>query len=263
MWSQGDSLSNVTLKHMKTTRYLLASSVAMMTLLVASPALADSKVSANGLLQSEGHAGLNLGLGLRSESGRSNDRDDSSRDRDNQSSSHRENEDKKMTVSGTVSAVSGSTITLAGNNGITYTIDASNAEISDRNDASIIGNVAVGDTLIVKGKLNGTVITAKKIRDVTFVHRSFLSAIGAAGAGVVTSKSGSSFTLKSRGMSGTTTVTTNASTTYKVNGVATTSGALSVGSRAIVFGSTDSSGGITATIVSILNAGARFFVHLF
>lgn len=94
-------------------------------------------------------------------------------------------------------------------------------------------------------------------------RQAFLSAIGAAGAGVVTSVDGSTFTLKSRGVSGMTTVSTNASTVYKVNGVATTSSALSVGSRAIVYGTTDSSGGITATLVSILNVGFSFFAHIF
>lgn len=93
-------------------------------------------------------------------------------------------------------------------------------------------------------------------------RQAFLAAIGAVGVGTVTSVDGSIFTLKSRGVSGTTSVTTNASTTYKVNGVTTTSNALSVGSRAIVFGTTDSTG-ITATLISILDVGRGFFKHLF
>ena len=98
------------------------------------------------------------------------------------------------------------------------------------------------------------------IHDKSAASAAFLSAIGAAGAGVVTSVDGSTFTIKSLGTHSTTTVTTNASTTYKVNGVATTSSALKVGSRAFIFGSTDSTG-ISASLVSILNIGVGFFKH--
>src|SRR3989338_1516845 len=65
-------------------------------------------------------------------------------------------------------------------------------------------------------------------------QRAFLSLIGAAGAGTVTSVSGSTFTINPIGAQTTTTVTTNASTTYLLNGQATTSNALSVGSKVFV-----------------------------
>lgn len=92
--------------------------------------------------------------------------------------------------------------------------------------------------------------------------QAFLAAIGAANAGIVTSVNGSTFLLNSFGKNDTTTVTTDASTVYKVNGVATTSAALSAKSRVIVFGTTSSTG-INASIVSILNIGRGFFKHFF
>src|SRR3989344_5333535 len=93
-------------------------------------------------------------------------------------------------------------------------------------------------------------------------QHAFLNAIGAAGAGVVTSVSGSTFTINPIGAQTTTTVTTNASTTYLLNGQATTSNALSVGSKVFVSGTTTSDTSITASIVSIWNDGISFLRHL-
>ncbi len=111
-----------------------------------------------------------------------------------------------------------------------------------------------------RGVHSNTHLTASTSHKIT--KEAFLSAIGAAGAGVVTSVQGSAFTLAPFGTHATTTVETNASTTYKVNGVATTSSAVAVGSRAIVFGTTDSDG-ITASFVSILNIGFGWLKHFF
>ncbi|MCX6819888.1 MAG: DUF5666 domain-containing protein [Candidatus Adlerbacteria bacterium] len=93
--------------------------------------------------------------------------------------------------------------------------------------------------------------------------KNFLAAIGAAGAGVVTSVNGSTVTLKSFGTKATTTVTTNASTVYKVNGQATTSAAVAAGSHVIVTGTTNADTSITASIISIFTGWFGFFKHLF
>lgn len=235
---------------MKITRYLIGSSAVALSLLVASPVLAHSSIATNGSVNTD--TGLHLGLVKHVSNDHDSEKDEKSEER----------KDGEVKIAGTVSAVTGSTITLLGKNGTTYTVNAANAKISDRNDVGVIGNVMVGDTLVVKGALSGSVITAEKIRDVSFVKRSALSAIGAAGAGVITSINGSVFTLSSFGKQGTTTVTTNASTTWKVNGAATSSTALSVGSRAIVFGTANGTG-VNASLVSILNVGLGFFKHLF
>lgn len=229
---------------MKITRYLIASSAVALSLLVASPALADSQVSLNGSVGSNSYLGLH--------------HDSVARLHDNRDG----NAHSKVTIAGTVSAINGSTLTLAGRNGTTYAITVASALISNHNETIALSEIQVGDMLVVKGTISGSTITASKIRDTSFARRAFLSAIGAADAGVVTSINGSLFTLGSFGTSGTTTIATNASTTYKVNGVATTSSALAVGSRLIVFGTPDSTG-ITASLVSILNAGFGFMVHFF
>lgn len=244
---------------MKTTRYLMASGAVALALLVASPVFADMRMSANGLLGFGGDDGLHRGSGIGVRA--SGHAGDNKGDKDDNRNEHAK---ANVTIPGTVSAISGSTITLNGANGVTYTVNASSTVmVSDRDDTVALSDISVGDMLIVKGTPSGSVITAKKIRDVSFARRAFLSAIGAVGTGVVTAINGSTFTLKSRGESGTTTVSTNASTTYKLNGVATTSSALSVGSRVIVFGTTTSPTSITASLVSIINLGVGFFRHLF
>lgn len=163
---------------------MASGAVAFSLLIMATPALAHSRVSVNSSIKGDNNPGLHLGSTLRI----SGDRDDDK---------ERKNDDKE-----------------------------------DRKD------------------------------DRKADRQAFLSAIGASGAGVVTSVSGSTFTLKSRGTNSTTTVATNTSTIYKVNGVATTSSALSAGSKVIVFGTTSPTG-ITASLVSILNVGRGFLKHLF
>jgi len=65
---------------------------------------------------------------------------------------------------GTVSAVSGNTITLTGKNGATYTVNAGSAAVKAVTDSSV-GNIKVGDTLMVNGAVSGTTITATNIVD--------------------------------------------------------------------------------------------------
>ena len=84
-------------------------------------------------------------------------------------------------------------------------------------------------------------------------------------AGKVQSVNGSSFVV-SRSGKATTTVVTNSSTLFKVNGVATTSAALSAGSRVIVIGTTTatstSGNTIEASLVLIFSKFAGFCKHL-
>ncbi len=67
-------------------------------------------------------------------------------------------------VAGTVAAVDGSIITLTGKDGSTYTVDASKAAISKTSIINVSG-VAVGDTLMVGGTVNGTSVAADHIMD--------------------------------------------------------------------------------------------------
>lgn len=69
-------------------------------------------------------------------------------------------------VGGTVSAVSGSTITITNNNGgSTYSIDASSAKITKAGAAIALTQVAVGDAVLAQGTVNGTNIVATTVID--------------------------------------------------------------------------------------------------
>ena len=67
-------------------------------------------------------------------------------------------------VMGQVTAVSGTTITVTGKDGKTYTIDAGSATINKMITISA-SDVKVGDTLGVEGTLSGTNVTAQHIMD--------------------------------------------------------------------------------------------------
>ncbi len=78
----------------------------------------------------------------------------------------------KPSVFGTVSAVSGNIITMAGRQGFgansttaTYTVDTTNAKITKNNAAGTIASIVVGDTIAVQGTMTGTNIVATTIRD--------------------------------------------------------------------------------------------------
>ena len=68
-------------------------------------------------------------------------------------------------VTGTITAINGTTITVKNTNNIVYTIDASSAKITKKNKESTISSVAVGDNIIVQGTFNGTTVTATTIVD--------------------------------------------------------------------------------------------------
>jgi len=68
-------------------------------------------------------------------------------------------------VGGSVTAISGTTLTIKNTSNVTYTIDALNAVIVKGNATSTLSNVAVGDSVIVQGAINGTSITATTVID--------------------------------------------------------------------------------------------------
>ena len=67
-------------------------------------------------------------------------------------------------VTGTVTAVSGSTITVTGKDGKSYTVNASAAQVSKMVTESL-SDIVVGDTIGVQGEVSGTSITANHIMD--------------------------------------------------------------------------------------------------
>ena len=84
-------------------------------------------------------------------------------------------------VVGTISAISGNTLTVAGKNGTTYTVDASGARVmtfarGQKPAASTLASLKVGDTVGVRGTVSGTSVTATSVVDgipSLGVHRGF------------------------------------------------------------------------------------------
>jgi len=68
-------------------------------------------------------------------------------------------------VAGTVSAISGSTITITNSGTATYTVDATNAKILQGKNTITISGIKVGDSIMVQGTVNGTFIAASTIID--------------------------------------------------------------------------------------------------
>lgn len=78
--------------------------------------------------------------------------------------------DGKSGVRGTISAVNGTTLTVAGKDGTTYTVDASNAKVvtvasGAKPTEATLAALVVGDTVGIHGDVNGTTVTAKHIVD--------------------------------------------------------------------------------------------------
>ncbi len=70
----------------------------------------------------------------------------------------------KHGVHGTVSAVSGNTLTVVNTDGTSYTVDASEAKVSKVVELTV-GDIKVGDTVGVMGEVSGTSVEAKHIMD--------------------------------------------------------------------------------------------------
>ncbi|MFA6354373.1 MAG: hypothetical protein WCX12_01660 [Candidatus Paceibacterota bacterium] len=68
-------------------------------------------------------------------------------------------------IGGSVSAISGTTLTVTNKSNIVYTVNAVNATIVKKNATTTISSVVVGDNLVVQGTINGTSITASSIID--------------------------------------------------------------------------------------------------
>jgi len=70
-------------------------------------------------------------------------------------------------LAGTVSAITGSTLSITNKSNVSYTIDASSAKITEGQDTVSLSSVNVGDSIIVQGTVNGTSVVASTIIDQT------------------------------------------------------------------------------------------------
>jgi hypothetical protein len=68
-------------------------------------------------------------------------------------------------VGGNITAVSGTMLTITNASNVTYTIDASAATLVKNGTSTAITNLAVGDSVIVQGTVNGTSVTASSVID--------------------------------------------------------------------------------------------------
>lgn len=75
-------------------------------------------------------------------------------------------------IFGTVSAASGSTLTIESrgfgqsSSAVTYTVDASNATVTKNNTSASLSDIVVGDMVMIEGIVTGNAVTATTIHDV-------------------------------------------------------------------------------------------------
>lgn len=68
-------------------------------------------------------------------------------------------------VGGTVTGVSGNTVSITNKSNVSYSIDASGATITKAGATTTIASVQVGDAVLAQGAINGTNVTASSIID--------------------------------------------------------------------------------------------------
>ncbi len=66
-------------------------------------------------------------------------------------------------IAGTISAISGNTVTVSTKSGISYVVAASGAKVVEGKNQISLSSLAVGDTVIVQGSVNGTQVAASSI----------------------------------------------------------------------------------------------------
>ena len=166
---------------------------------------------------------------------------------------------------GTVSAINGAIITLAGKNGTTYAVDDTNAAVMKNGTSTQASGIQSGDTLMVFGTASGAAITASRIVDgvkpgVTNGNKNGWFKVGKSGvsqankfSGTVTAINGTSFTLRTKGRAAKTLTINDASAAFTKNGQSDASSDLAVNQMVSVSGALDSTGTtITATSVNII-----------
>lgn len=163
---------------------------------------------------------------------------------------HRKNE-KKLSLTGKATAISGTTVTLAGNNGTTYTVDASTARLTRRFGATmVVGDIQINDQLLVKSVAmdtsTSTAIKAASIQDMS------LQARNGSFSGTVQSISGNNFVLQSQNR-GLQTILTNSTTKITKGSVAATLSDLVVGATIKVDGVWDNTNSnVTANKIQLV-----------
>jgi hypothetical protein len=68
-------------------------------------------------------------------------------------------------VAGTVSSVSGNTLSITNKSNVSYTVDVTDAKIVEGQNTITVSSIAVGDSVIVQGTVNGNAVTASSVID--------------------------------------------------------------------------------------------------
>ncbi|MBP9757147.1 MAG: hypothetical protein KBD06_00945 [Candidatus Pacebacteria bacterium] len=246
------------------TSKVVATGVIAVSLLAAAPVFADSG-------QSGRDNGLHLGVFAKLlHDDRKEDRSDRREDRrEDRKDSRTEKKhatttlatsSKQFVIQGSVTAISGTTLSVQGARDAVYTVNGSSASIFGHQNVAIpFSTIKAGDKVQITGTITGGTVVATKIKDKSDetgkVSRSF-------NAGIVTGVNGSIMTLGNFGSTGTSTFVTNSATKYKVNGTAASSSALTLGSHVLVFGTTTAgSTTVNASLIVILTDGLNWLRH--
>lgn len=68
-------------------------------------------------------------------------------------------------IAGTISAINGVVLSVNNKDNVSYTVDATNANVFQGNSTSTLASVKVGDTVVVQGTVNGNSVTASTVID--------------------------------------------------------------------------------------------------
>lgn len=145
-------------------------------------------------------------------------------------------------VAGTVSAVNGDSLTVAGKNGTTYTVDITTATVMKSSGAgtapttATVGDIAVGDTIMAQGTVSGTSVTATNVMDGQFFGGPHGGPGGMGGVmGTVSAVNGTTITVT--GQNGGTYTIDASSSTVNENGSTSSLSNVKVGDTVHVGGS--------------------------
>lgn len=190
----------------------------------------------------------------------------SERGDDNRGLARGQGQAMRPVVVGTVSSVSGNTITVSGRKGfgtstaaVVYTVDATNAKIMKGNATSTVSSISVGDVIIVQGTLSGTSVTATVIRDGMMPGKRGDNENGRPGLGLITGNGQPVIEGKVSAISGATlTLTNNSNVQYTVDASSakivqgqstSTLSAIAVGDTVIVQGTVNGSSVTASTVI--------------
>ncbi|HEV3245493.1 MAG TPA: DUF5666 domain-containing protein [Candidatus Paceibacterota bacterium] len=68
-------------------------------------------------------------------------------------------------IGGSVTAISGTTLTVTNKSSVTYSVDAANATVVVKNATSSVSAIQTGDNVFVQGTVNGSAVTASSVID--------------------------------------------------------------------------------------------------